>query len=742
MVGEETFVRRIGIALGIIVLLIVVAAAIFVATFDVNQYRGTIQSELEKRMGRRVELGDMRLKLLPPRFRVQDLAIADDPRFSPDAPFVKAKLLDVSVKFLPLLHKQVEIDSLTLQRPSVNLIKNHSGAWNFDSIGPKSEMATSRGTSQPHRPKPQPPQSSTPTSSAPSSTSAQEQFSLRELTIQDGQVSFLDQSQDKKPSLYDHIDVTLRDFAPSRPFTVDATAHMAGVGDQALHLQGQGGPLPEHDLSKTPFQGNLELKQVGINDFTKFMNSPALSGTDGVMTGKTRITNTSGKVTAEGETNIQNMKVRGMELGYPVSAQYDLTNDLPSELVTVRKLTVKLGPTPIDVTGTLQTKSTPARLDMNLRANNVSVAEAAKFAAAAGMALSQGTVMAGTVNANLRATGAIDKPAFAGTITGSNLQMSGKDVPQPVQIQSVNLNLTPSEIRSNAFNVVSGATTVNTQFTMRNYLSPSPMVDATLRAPNAQLPAILSIARAYGLTALDKVNGQGALNLDMRASGPVKSISAEEIEKALNGTVNLNFANVKYTGANISKELSLIAGFLNPGSSVQQDSGITNILKMTGNILVKNGIAQTNDLQAQLDIGNIGLAGTANLVSQALNLHATAVISQAVSQKVGGQSVGGFMKTALANNQGELVIPALVTGTFSNPRFEPDLQSLAQMKLKGFIPNINNPASVASTLQNLLGDPKTAAETPQNQGQGQQQNELQQIIGLFGKKKHQNPPPK
>jgi hypothetical protein len=44
------------------------------------------------------------------------------------------------------------------------------------------------------------------------------------------------------------------------------------------------------------------------------------------------------------------------------------------------------------------------------------------------------------------------------------------------------------------------------------------------------------------------------------------------------------------------------------------------------------------------------------------------------------------MKTALANSQGELVIPALITGTFSKPRCEPDVQQLAQMKLKGPVP--------------------------------------------------------
>src|SRR5437588_13062068 len=129
---------------------------------------------------------------------------------------------------------------------------------------------------------------------------------------------------------------------------------------------------------------------------------------------------------------------------------------------------------------------------------------------------------------------------------------------------------------------------------------------------------------------------------------------------------------------------------------------------MTGHILVKNGIAQTNDLQAQLDMGTVGAVGTADLASETLNMRVTAVLSQASSQRVGGQNVGGFMKTALANNQGELVIPALVTGTFSKPRFEPDVQQMAQMRLKGLVANLNNPASVAGTLQDLLGCPKTA----------------------------------
>jgi len=742
--------RKVLIAIAVIVVVVIAGAAIFVATFDVNKYRGTIQAQLQQHLGRPVQLGDMHLKLFPPSITVQNLAIADDPRFSSDTPFVKANELDVSVKLLPLLHKDVQIQSLNLQRPTVSLIKNKAGQWNFASLG-HPEATGNATAAQPASTAPKPAQTqpaSTNPPAQPASQSSQQaaqsqqQFSLGDLVIKDGEVSLLDQSQSSTPTLYNHIDVRLKDFSPDTAFTVDATVHMAGTGEQAITLQGKGGPINSQDATLTPFHGTLQLKNVGVSDFTKFLNSPAANGTDGVLTGETKIDSDGGNATLNGQTNIQNAKVRGMELGFPVSAQYDLTDDMPSGTITIRNLTTKLGSTPFDLNGTMQTKSTPAHIDVNLRANNISVAEAAKYAAASGMALTPGTTLAGTINANIHAVGSADRPALSGTLTASNLQASGKDLPQPVQISSVNLNLTPTQIQSNPFTIVSGNTTADAQLTMRNYTSPTGTVDATLRAPNAQLPAILAMAKAYGVTALDKVSGQGTLNVNMHAAGPVKSLTAAEIEKNLNGTVNVNFNNVKYSGANMSSELSKIAGFLRPGSS-QNASGITTISKMTGNIAVKNGIAETKDLQAQLDIGNVGLAGTANLVTEALNMRATAVISQNVSQQVGGQSIGGFMKTALANSQGELVIPAIITGTFSNPHFQPDVQQLAQMKLKGLIPNLNNPGSITGALSGLLGGVKAPGQTTTQQPGQQQQpaSAVQQVLGgLFGKKKQANPP--
>jgi len=230
----------------------------------------------------------------------------------------------------------------------------------------------------------------------------------------------------------------------------------------------------------------------------------------------------------------------------------------------------------------------------------------------------------------------------------------------------------------------------------------------------------------------------GTINLNGRITGPVKSITSDDILRVLNGAANLNFNNVRLNGTDVAHQLATIAGFARPGES---DHGFTNISRMTGNIVVTNGVARTNDLQALLDIGNIDATETANLVTQALNLSVSTVISKAINQQVGGTNIGGYMNTALANNQDEIVIPVLVTGTFQNPRFAPDLQKLAQMKLKGLVPNFNNPGGAASgILGNLLGQKGNQAQQPQQQQQ--QQNGVQQLLGLFGKKPPQkNPPP-
>ncbi len=721
--------RKFEITLGIILAVVVMAVALFVATFNVNRYRGTIQSQLEQRLGRKVALGEMNLKLFPPRFRVQNLVIADDPTFGPGKPFVQAQQLDVSVRLLPLFHNDVWIDSLELLRPSVELIKNQQGIWNFSSLSVPPPSTDQRL-----------PQSS-PGGAPESSTQDANQFSLAKLTISDGQLAITDLQSRKARAVYDHIDASVRNFAPNEPFSFDVVAHLPGAGTQVIGLQGQVGPIVKDKPASTAFQGTVKLEQVGIAGLQKFLDSPALANSDGVLSGQSKISSDSGTLAANGKIKIENARMGGHVLGYTITADYDVKDEVSTDVITIRNSTLTLGTTSFLVNGTIDTKHDPAQLDIHLKTDNVSITEAAKLAAASGVALAPGTTVAGKLSANIQARGAADKPALSGSLSGQDIQISGKDIPQPVNVKSINLVLTPVEIHSDNFNVTSGGTTFAAQFALRQYLSNSPFVDASLRASNAALPEVLSMAKAYGVTGLDKISGAGTLNMDMRATGLLKTLTSAEVVKTLNGALGLNLNNVHYAGIDIDHQLASIGGFL---KSNEKDQGFTNISRMTGDIVVKNGIAQTNNLLAQLDAGKVGAAGTTNLVTQLLDMRLTAVMSKDFSQNVGGTGISGYLNTALANNQGELVIPAIVTGTFQNPKFAPDLKKVAEMKMKGLVPNSSDPlGGVSGVLGGLLGQKK--ADQPQ-QKQPQQPDSVQQLIDMLGGKKQQPkptpPPPK
>ena len=713
--------RKVGIIVGIIVAVIVIAVVVVLAVFNPNDYKATIQTKLEQQLGRKVSLGDMSLGILPLRFKVANLSIADDPKFS-NQPFIQTQLLSVSVKLMPLLSKSVEVDSLSLERPNVNLIRNAQGVWNFASLGQSSATEAAPPAKAP------PSTASAKTAPAPASSSSSDQgFSLGELAINDGQVAITD-LQDKRPkTVYDHIDIKLTDFAPTTPFNIEASVHLPGAGNQEVGLKGKGGPLAHDNPAATPFKGSLDLKNVEIAGLQKFLQIPALVKTDGIISGHTDIANESGKMSANGQITVDKPKVHGIDVGYPINADYNATEDLTNDVLHIDKGAIKLGQTPINVTGTVNHKPTPAQLDVVLKANNVAIAEIARLAAAAGIAFAPGTTVNGQINADIKAQGSADKPALNGTIAGSNIQVSGKEIAKPVEVKAINIALTPTEIHSDNFNVTSGGTTAAVQFSVKGYTTNAGLVDATLKAPQAALPDVLAMAKAYGVTSLDKVTGAGNLSVDLHAAGPVANLSSDQLMKALNGTINVNFNNMRYTGIDVGHQVLSMIGSKQP----TKDQGYTNVQKMTGAIVVKSGVAQTNNLQATLDIGNVGAVGTANLVSQALNMQLTAVLSKAFTQEIGG--AGGYMTTALANNQGELVVPATVTGTLQNPKIMPDVQKMAQMKLKGLIPSGDNPLGAGSSiLGGLMGQKGQAGTTGQ-----QQQNPVNQVLGLFGQKKKQ-----
>src|SRR5262249_41612075 len=127
--------RKIGVAVIVIIVLLVIAVASLPFLVDVNRYHGKIQAELQQRTGRPVSLGEMDLKVFPLAFRIENAVIGEDPAIRSSQPFVQVKELLVSAEILPLLQGEVKIGSLELHQPKIELIKTKNGTWNVSTLG-------------------------------------------------------------------------------------------------------------------------------------------------------------------------------------------------------------------------------------------------------------------------------------------------------------------------------------------------------------------------------------------------------------------------------------------------------------------------------------------------------------------------------------------------------------------------------------------------------------------------------
>jgi hypothetical protein len=104
------------------------------------------------------------------------------------------------------------------------------------------------------------------------------------------------------------------------------------------------------------------------------------------------------------------------------------------------------------------------------------------------------------------------------------------------------------------------------------------------------------------------------------------------------------------------------------------------------------------------------------------------------------------LNTALANKQGELVLPVIITGSMNHPVVTPDVEKIAQMKLNNILPNAagmlggKNPGGVGGIVGGLLGGGQQQPAAQPGQKPNQQQdlnNSINNALGglLGGKKK-------
>ncbi|MEJ2171038.1 MAG: AsmA family protein, partial [Desulfobacterales bacterium] len=299
--------RKKPIALGITAVLVLLFLVFIIALpfiLDVNQFRPQIESRLTNALGRQVKLGNLSFSLLSGSVKVDDLAIADNPAFG-SAPFLTSKSLKVGIELKPLVFsKQVHITAITLDNPTITLIRSHSGRWNFSDLGSSKELDRE-------------------ISGTGAAGFSEADLFIKQLKITDGRINYVERG--KKPFIYDQLNFSARNISLSAPFNFTMTVSLPGGGN--VDLEGKAGPLNRVDMLLTPLTSSVTVKDLNLAASGAVSPDSGISGVvnfTATLSSDGRRALTKGNAEAE---SIQFVK-GGSPAGEPIQLEYTIGYDL------------------------------------------------------------------------------------------------------------------------------------------------------------------------------------------------------------------------------------------------------------------------------------------------------------------------------------------------------------------------------------------------------------------------------
>jgi len=102
-----------------------------------SRLRKKLTAHLESDFGRPVEVGSYAFSLWSgPALEARSVIVSEDPRFGHEY-FLRSESLTVRLRWQSLLHGRLELGTLALEHPSLNIVRNASGDWNIASWLPR-----------------------------------------------------------------------------------------------------------------------------------------------------------------------------------------------------------------------------------------------------------------------------------------------------------------------------------------------------------------------------------------------------------------------------------------------------------------------------------------------------------------------------------------------------------------------------------------------------------------------------
>jgi AsmA protein len=456
---------------------------------DVDRFVPQIETQLGQALGRQVTVGRVQMSLFHGGLVADNFAISDDPAYSTQ-PFLQAKQLVVGVELMPLLlDRELHVKKFEVVSPSLAMIENAAGKWNFSTLGTGAATQAKASTGS-------------------SSTST---LTVDSLEIQDATLTV--QRPGMASHVYDKVDATAEKFSFTGAFPFTLTAALPGDG--TVKMNGTLGPISNTNSSSdsadntlTPLNADVtvtHLEPVGSGLVS------ANSGLDGVLDGTAHIAS-DGK-TAQANGNVTGNKMRFSTKGKPasttVTVNFATAYDLASQTGTVTKGAVSAGGVNANIGGTYLMKATGAELHLSLNAPGISVDAAQSLLPAFGVVLPNGAALkGGTLSAAMKIDGPVENLVIAGPVDLENTRLEGFSLAQKLGPLPLPLNLGSLTSPGKAAGAADSGTAIQQL-----------KADVVVTSAQVQTSNVLAVVTSLGqATGSGVVLPDGAINFKMQVS--------------------------------------------------------------------------------------------------------------------------------------------------------------------------------------------------------------------------------
>lgn len=609
-------------AVGALVVLALLAGAIFALTFDPNRYKDDIERIVKERTGRTLSLqGELELAFWPSLgAEVAGVTLSER---GDKGEFLALESAHASVALMPLLRGEVIVDGVRVSGLEAQLVRGKDGRFNFQDLlelgGPKPAAGDSRPKADAGR---------------------GIEFDIAGIQIQRSAVSYRDLASGQELALSE-LELSTGRIAERAQGRLELSTRAVGrnpalearvslAADYRLDLPAQSVALSrlafdaKGSLEKDPFEAAIRSPQVTAS--AKAIEVPKFSA----------------------DLAFSSPALPQKDLKLPVSGS--LRADLQKSTASA-ELATQLDESSIEAKLGLAKFAPPSyTFDVSIDRLNVDRYFPPREKPAAKPA-------AGTKPAPAQEDTPVDLSALKGLDARGRLQLGSLQV-RGLKLANVKAELRAANGRMNVAphsadlyeGSVSGALTLQAQ--------------GNRVALKEKLAGISIGPLLRDAAELDRLEGRGDIALDVAATGA----SVEAMKKALGGTARVELRDGAIKGINIAEALRKARTAL--GGEPAQATGAaekTDFSELSASFTIKNGVAHNEDLDVKAPLFRLTGRGDIDIGEARIDYVAKAAVVATA------QGQGGAERSELAG----VTLPVRVTGPFDDLSYKIDYGAAA-----------------------------------------------------------------